>query len=179
MRYKINFDKTINQLVPHYIGGRKLILFLQSLVSPLQVINNVFVEWAKETRIEASMTSQIFKFEWFLNHKFQKYFANKNSKIFIVNSQPIGVPFYNENNQSVGAIPPVLYGENEGAGGENLTLYDSTEKTAESSVSFAVHIPAVNTIYLTKDEYISMIKYQIDKYRLSGKTYTIIYNETL
>ena len=23
MRYSINFDKTINQLTPHYIGGRK------------------------------------------------------------------------------------------------------------------------------------------------------------
>ena len=70
MRYYINFDKTINQLVPYYIGGRKLILYLQALMSPLRRLNDDFVSYAKETRIEAAMTSQIFKFEWFLNHKF-------------------------------------------------------------------------------------------------------------
>ena len=76
MRYYINFDKTINQLVPYYIGGRKLILYLQALMSPLRRLNDDFVSYAKETRIEAAMTSQIFKFEWFLNHKFSKYFAH-------------------------------------------------------------------------------------------------------
>lgn len=76
MRYFINFDKTINQLVPYYIGGRKLILYLQALMSPLRRVNDDFVEYAKETRIEAAMTSQIFKFEWYLNRKFKKYFAN-------------------------------------------------------------------------------------------------------
>lgn len=61
MRYFINFDKTVNQFVPHYLGGRKLILFLQSILVPLQQLNKEFSEWAKEKRIEASMTSQIFK----------------------------------------------------------------------------------------------------------------------
>ena len=75
MRYAINFDKTINRLVPYYIGGRRLILYLQALMKPLQEANDAFVEYAKETRIEASMTSQKFKFEWFLNRKFSKYFA--------------------------------------------------------------------------------------------------------
>lgn len=63
MRYFINFDKTINQLVPYYIGGRKLILYLQALMFPLRRVNDGFVEYAKETRIEAAMTSQIFKFD--------------------------------------------------------------------------------------------------------------------
>ena len=58
MRYRINFDKTINQLVPYYLGGRRLILYLQALIRPLQQANESFVEYAKETRIEAAMTSQ-------------------------------------------------------------------------------------------------------------------------
>ena len=48
MRYSINFDKTINQLTPHYIGGRKLILLMQALVSPLQILNKDFAEYAVE-----------------------------------------------------------------------------------------------------------------------------------
>lgn len=91
MRYYINFDKTINQLVPYYIGGRKLILYLQALMSPLRRLNDDFVSYAKETRIEAAMTSQIFKFEWFLNHKFSKYFAH-GGRISIKNTAVLGVP---------------------------------------------------------------------------------------
>lgn len=34
MRYVIDFAKTINRLVPYYIGGRKLILYLQALMKP-------------------------------------------------------------------------------------------------------------------------------------------------
>lgn len=35
--YKIDTDKMVNQLVPHYLGGRRLVLFLQSLLAPLKV----------------------------------------------------------------------------------------------------------------------------------------------
>lgn len=96
MRYSINFDKTINQLTPHYIGGRKLILLMQALVSPLQILNNDFSEYAVEKRIEASMTSQILPFTWFLNRKFKKYFLQKSGRITITNLATLGVPLYNE-----------------------------------------------------------------------------------
>lgn len=89
MRYKINFDKTINQLVPYYIGGRKLILYLQALMKPIQELSNAFSEYAKEQRIETAMTSQIFYFEWFLNRKFSKYFLN-GGQITIKNGERLG-----------------------------------------------------------------------------------------
>lgn len=91
MRYYINFDKTVNQLVPYYIGGRKLILYLQALLHPLRKLNDDFIAYAKETRIEAAMTSQIFKFEWYLNRKFKQYFIH-GGKITIKNSEVLGTP---------------------------------------------------------------------------------------
>lgn len=177
MRYKINFDKTVNQLVPHYIGGRRLILFLQSVLKPMQVLNDSFAEWATETRIEASMTSQIFKFEWFLNRKFSKYFLSSNDRIFIQNSKGVGVPLYYESNDTAGKVDPVLYSENEN--GNTMVLFGSTEKNAESGVSFYVSVPPVDESIISKKEYLSMIAFQIEKYRLANKTYSIIYNETL
>ena len=93
MRYYINFDKTVNQLVPYYIGGRKLILYLQALLHPLRKLNDDFIAYAKETRIEAAMTSQIFKFEWYLNRKFKQYFIH-GGKITIKNSEVLGTPIY-------------------------------------------------------------------------------------
>lgn len=96
MRYTINFDKTVNQLTPHYIGGRKLILLMQALVFPLRSLNADFSNYAREKRIEAAMTSQILPFTWYLNRKFKKFFLNKNAKITITNISTLGVPIYNE-----------------------------------------------------------------------------------
>ena len=71
--YRINTDRMVNQLVPHYLGGRKLILFLQAILQPLNSLNVKWKEWADEKRIEAAMTSQVIMMEYFLNHKFRKY----------------------------------------------------------------------------------------------------------
>jgi len=175
MRYFINFDKTINQLVPYYIGGRKLILYLQSLMAPLQRLNGDFVEYAKEARIEAAMTSQLFKFEWYLNHKFKKYFIN-GGRITIKNSEGLGTPIYKESanidvNQNI-----LVYGEEEE---ENITrqlvLYRSDEQTDESSVSFVVTTPQIDKKLISEQKYIAMLKYVIDKYRIANKTYIIKY----
>lgn len=180
MRYAINFDKQINRLVPHYIGGRKLILYLQALMKPLQELNDKFKEWAREMRIEASMTSQTFKFEWFLNRRFSKYFQNPSDRLVISSGTGnFGTPMYNEDTELVGIENVKLYGQNE-EGVETAVFYRDGERTEERKYSFTVHSPAINTELISKEEYVSLLCYQIDKYKLAGKTYTIIFdNETL
>lgn len=173
MRYNIDFDKTINQLVPHYLGGRDLILLLQSLMKPLQALNDAFADWAKETRIEASMTSQVFKLEWFLNRRFEKYFKSKEDRIYIASREVLGVPLFFENASTTYTNHPVLYKQDEE--GETLVLYMSNEKTQTSTTSFVVYVPIHDAEKISLHEYAAMIKYQIDKYKLASKTYTIIY----
>lgn len=175
MRYYINFDKTINQFVPHYLGGRKLILLLQSCLHPLQSVNNTFVDWAKETRIEAAMTSQIFKFEWFLNRKFKKYFANGAGKISIQNGVKLGVPIYHQSADIAETDNMLIYHESEGTR-QGETLYYANERTDESSVSFTVFTPQIDETLITREAYVAMLSYYIDKYRLAGKTYNIKFN---
>jgi len=175
MRYYINFDKTINQLTPAYIGGRKLILFMQSLLYPLRSVNDAFVEWAKETRIEASMTSQILPFEWFLNRKFSKYFLNKADKISITNVSVLGVAFHNQNADIPASDNALLYKESEGAV-KSEKMYWEDEKTDDNSYSFLVHTPAIDTTLITTEAYKAMLSHYVDRYRLSGKTYNIIFN---
>lgn len=173
MRYSINFDKLVNRYVPYYMGGRKLILYLQAVIKPLQDVNDEFVEYAKETRIEASMTSQIFKFEWFLNHKFSKYFANSSQRITLNNSEHLGVPIYYGNASIPLADHMVMYYNSEGQ--DTTRLYHQTEKTEENQVSFVVSTPAINTSLISSKQYEAMLKYYIDKYRIFGKTYIIKY----
>lgn len=173
MRYSINFDKTINQLTPHYIGGRKLILLMQALVSPLQALNKDFAEYAMEKRIEASMTSQILPFTWFLNRKFKKYFQSQTGRITITNIATLGVPIYNESADIAQTENLSLYTEKEGKG---KAFYYQNERTDTNTYSFIVHSPAIDTSLISKKSYISMLTYWIERYRLAGKTYKIVFD---
>ena len=172
MRYKIDFDKTVNQLVPHYLGGRNFILLLQSLMKPLQIVNDSFVEWANETRIETSMTSQIFKFEWFLNRRFSKFFKDPEGHIYIANKETLGAPLYSQGVSSLDGTPIVLYSEAED--GQTVVLRMANERLETSTCSFIVYAPVPDENKISMSEYTSMIRYQVDKYKLSGKTYTMI-----
>lgn len=174
MRYFINFDKTINQLVPYYLGGRRLILYLQALMSPLRHLNDEFGEYAKETRIEAAMTSQIFKFEWYLNRKFQQYFLT-GGRISIKNSEVLGVPIYKQSANIDDEENLLVHREEESSISNHLILYRSDEQTDESSVSFIVTTPQIDTRLISEQKYKAMLKYVIDRYRLANKTYIIKY----
>lgn len=178
MRYFIDFEKTINQFVPHYLGGRKLILFLQSTMRPLRTVNDSFRQWAKDTRIEASMTSQIFKLEWFLNKKFREYFLDENSSVSIDNEQRVvdaRTPIFFESALINQERHMLLYTQAEEGqeGVVNLALYNSDEGTVENKISFTVMAPQPNTDLITEENYRAMLSYYIDKYRLAGKTYKI------
>lgn len=175
MRYFINFDKTINQFVPHYIGGRKLILLLQALMKPLQSVNEAFSTWAKETRIEASMTSQIFKFEWYLNRKFGKYFLNPGSRIVISNSNKTGVPIYYQSANINQDEHLVMYNESNGTE-TGKVFYREHENVGSNNISFIVSSPQIDTTKISIKDYESMLYACIEKYRLAGKTYMIKYN---
>ena len=175
MRYRIDFKKLVNRFVPHYLGGRKLILYLQSCVEPLQSISDAFSEWAKETRIEASMTSQVFKLEWFLNRKFSKYFLNAGERISIKNGEKLGVAIYYQSASIDAEDNMLLYQESEAQ--NNTALYQSDDTTTESSHSFTVYSPAIDTSKISQESYNAMLSFYIDKYTISSKSYIIQYND--
>ncbi len=173
MRYKLPTDRLINQLVPYYLSGRRYILLLQSLAYPLKSLNDKFVTFAKLKQIEASMTSQVFYFEWYLNYKFQKYFADQSEKIFITESSPVGVDIYHES--ALDGKPFTVWRE-----GEQITTSNSLEEprefysTAEeiliNKVSFKVNVPAIT---ITTQEFVYLLSYEVNRYKIAGKTYLI------
>lgn len=172
-RYIIDFDKTINRLVPYYMGGRKLILLLQAILSPMRELNDSFSAWATEKRIEASMTSQTFKLEWYLNRKFKSYFSVAGSKITISNNNSLGNPMYSVLDEVAESEQFVLTYLSEGAATEQL--YYFVEESSVYDCSFVVHCPAINTSVISQSEFDSILKKTINKYKISGKTYKITY----
>jgi len=173
MRYKLNFDRLVNQLVPHFLSGRKYILFLQSLVFPLRSTNEYFTGFAHEKLIEARMTSQIMYFEWYLNRKFSRYLTDPDEPIYIRQSSTIGVDIYHEKAQH--AKPYTLWGEKEIVSTVNPAekpreFYFLTEEKAVNKVSFMVCVPE---ICIAKKEFVYMLSYEVNRYKLAGMTYLI------
>lgn len=173
MRYKLPTDKLINRLVPYYLSGRRYILLLQSFVWPLRVLNDWFTVFAREKHIEARMTSQVMYFEWFLNYKFSRYFADSADRIFITESTPLGVDLYREN--ALNSRPFTVWKENEQVATANLLeepreFYQLAEERAISKVSFLVNVP---TITIATKEFVYMLSFVVNTYKVAGKTYLI------
>lgn len=173
MRYNLPIDKMINRLVPHYLSGRKYILFLQSLVFPLKSLSERFEKFAQEKHIEARMTSQVIYFEWYLNYKFARYFVDSNERIFIKESISLGADIYHED--ALYVRPFTVWYEGEAVDITNdeekvRELYLLSEEKSINKVSFVVHVPEINT---TTKEFVYILSFVVNTYKLAGKTYLI------
>lgn len=174
MRYSLPTDRIINQLTPHFWGGRRFILFLQSLVSPLKSLNEQFIIFTKEKMIEANMTSQILPFEWFLNYKFGKYLKDPKDRIWICENESKGVDIYHE--FSPYGKPFTIWHNREEITPETPNqelpkeFYLIAEEKKLNRVSFIV---AVSEITIPENEFVYMLSYVVDKYKIAGKTYLI------
>ena len=79
-RFEIDNATVISKLLPYFIRGRKVILFLEAIAHPLVSIHNAFLEWGVEKQIECCVTSQKDVLLWYLTHVFKKYFVNTGEK---------------------------------------------------------------------------------------------------
>jgi len=163
-------------VTPPPMRGRDNILWIQSMVSPLKTINDAFQVFAREKKIEASVTSVVIHFEWYLNYKFSKYFTNQNDKITLAHYGDLGVPVFDDG--ETGEIPDLVWGENEDwslapEDEKPNPYYDEFESLAAIGASFKVLVPEVSILHHQFD---IMLRAEIDKYRLSGKTYNIEHN---
>lgn len=166
MRYNISFDKLVNDLTHYVIRDRWYILFVQSLLYPLQSLNDKFSQFAKDKHIEARMTSQVLYFEWFLNYKLNKHFINKTDKITISPPVTKGVPIY----RSPINHTFVLWqqGENQEV---SPVFYHKIEELKVDRYSFIVNCPAI--LPNSNNDFVFALKYWVDKYKIAGKTYLI------
>ena len=116
------------------------------------------------------MTSQVIMMEYFLNHKFRKYFLDTSEHIVISDGAINGVPIYWEDaNKNICELP--LYNEAKPklADTQPLPLRWKDEKMPTSDVSFVVSCPAINTKTISQEELTAMITYYVDRYRIAGK----------
>ncbi len=68
--YSVNIPKQVGRLLPYYLRGRRMILFLSAVSHPLSFFNHAttgFTPWAHTKLYELSMTAQKIRLEWHLN----------------------------------------------------------------------------------------------------------------
>lgn len=180
MRYKLYADKLINMLTSIHIGGRKHILWMQSMVHPLQVANDNLQQYFEDKIIESKITSQVMYFEWYLNKKLSKYFLDSNDKIVIKHFTDYGVPIYKENENEANNSPLVVFGEMEHIPSglpekeHPKPLYLKDEAFLAAGTSFDIAIPSLN---VENNELEPQLRYIIDRYKIAGKTYKIVYKK--
>lgn len=177
-RYSINFDRLINMLVPYYLRTRKYVLFLQALVSPLQDKNKEFINFAKEKKIEAAMTSQVILFTWYLNHKYNKYFVDPTDSIVIEDIIDIGVPVYRRADPNQTPYTVWFVTDNwdsvKDTDEEPPIFFYKQENILINKTSFSVAVPAIN---ISQEDFVPMIANTVKMYRIAGKTFQIKISE--
>lgn len=74
--YKISNSKIICRVLPFYARGRKMILFIEAIASPLINLHKAFLVWAYRMILKTKITSQTDVFIWYLNYLFNEHFYN-------------------------------------------------------------------------------------------------------
>lgn len=85
-RYDIDNAKVIGRVLPFYVRGRKLSVFLYAIAYPLVTLHETFKKWALQKKIEASVTSQTLTMEWYLTYLFKKRFEDENASFKIIDN---------------------------------------------------------------------------------------------
>lgn len=176
--YRIDTNRLINELVPHYLGGRRLVLYLQALMEPLNTLNRRWKVLADDMRLEASTTSQVILIEHVLNRKFGKYLKDKARRIVISDGDGAGgVPLYSQ--ESDGSDDTlVLYGDDEAQDATHASkpFRFNGEKMPDGDISFTVSCPAFDSAKITEQELTAMITNHVNKFKLAGETFNVKYN---
>ena len=113
------------------------------------------------------MTSQVFYFEWFLNHRFGSYFADAAQRITISEGAAVGGDLYFEDARYGRPFTVWFAGEQVADTEEEAPrrMYLEAEERAVLRARFPVCVPAVT---LPASEFVHMLTHTVARYRLAG-----------
>ena len=95
MSYNIGLDQLANRVIPKFLRKPRQVSWINSLLFPLQFLNDELDRFANEKKIEANLSSQTLLLEWYLNNKYGYLFSSEsNQKISIKHSYEVGLASY-------------------------------------------------------------------------------------
>lgn len=184
-QFKIDINKAICRLLPFYLRGRRIILFLEGIAKPLDNFNNgenSFASWADKTLLSASMSAQPMRLEWYLNHLYKEKWQLK-SNITVTNYAPTQTVIYrrdecSENGDANGKntplspnmIPLIVYTKDERKHPSTIKI---KEEVAGIGTNVLINIPKITNASLDVDKCVKELQNTINKYMPIGATYLV------
>lgn len=175
-KYQIDNARAICRLLPFWIRGRKMILFLEAISHPLEKIHDAFKEWAYERLIDAAITSQQLSLVWFLNHRLRKHFVNQGDSFRITSDAfSEGEIVYNfSENLLAGNHYAYDYGEEVEPATENMLLKNFNEGVTYNADIIIIAPDIVEAEGYGKENYKNEIRRYIDSYITVPDKYEVL-----
>ena len=202
MRYGIFLEKMVNRLIPVYLRGDLNTSWLLALLTPLEELNNDFLNFTRSRRRIALTTSQVMVFEEFLTDAFKDQFAVSSGRIYVTSGVSLGTPIhieadisYPENEELwifadeadeanfIADISTTLnYGEIDnyadvvwvnGSVIKNAVFFTLADNVLNTQYSFTVTASTLKS-GVDPTQFTNQLKAAVNKYRLAGKTFNII-----
>lgn len=176
--YRISNAKIICRVLPFFARGRKTILFLEAIASPLVSLHKNFLAWSYEMVVNAKVTFQTVVFIWYLNHKFSGHFVDSSDSFEISQDQENDglVIFYMDETELMSVFSSRVFNVSEK---KMLVDYSQPLDSIENHTSVNIIVIKAPAITETEDynttQYIRDILVVVEEYKTSfGKCNVII-----
>lgn len=175
-KYKVDLSATIGKVLPFYMRGRKVSLFLEAILKPIEMLHEAWVRWSEERIIDTSMTSQPLAIAWYLKHKLYDHLINKSDEFLVKNGidSPTSILFTESESFKSDEYSQHVYCMDENMEVLTMTVMTKVE-VIDDNINFAIIAPEVKeTSMYDEDDYKHEITRLVNNYNTSFKTYQII-----
>jgi hypothetical protein len=157
--FNFNFFDYIKQAVPFFLRKEKMLAYLETLLKPIQILNDDFGAYVPATRKKANQTGQVAYLERLLNDEFDSTLR----RIYIDDGQENVLPPFVFN--KVEDRPIYIYNKAEAE--DSFFIYNQSEFFTEPD--FIVFVPAA----ILGPALQILIERQVNQYKQAGKIYEV------
>lgn len=175
----LNIDngKLLGRLLPFWLRGKRIALFLLAILNPVVSLHNKFKAWALEHYIVAHITTQRQSIEWYLNYKLKSHFAEpmKHFEVICGIGKPENIIFRGNDLHNIEAYTaPNFYGEEEGKDSHEMIVYYKDEVIEATGVATIYAPKIIETINYDMEDYIKDIHSFLDRFMTNFRKYNIV-----
>ena len=178
--YKISNIKTICRILPFYARGKKMVLFLEAVASPLVSLHKTFLSWAYNKILKTKITAQTDVLIWYLNYLFRDRFLNSDDSFRIEQDTDANnfIAFNYNEIANLKMLGTKIFNISEE--GDELAYSKATRdfNSRMNVNSIVFHAPQIKPDPdYTEIKYTQEIRDVIEEYKNSFRQYTISINE--
>lgn len=157
----MNYADYITKLLPVFLQKERFIAWVSALVSPLQTLHDLYVNYAQTVRYRLSLTGQVIYLEHYLNDLFD----NSQRRIYIEDASELLLPPYLYNKPTPHGTQ--IYIKNKSEGGDKFYLRNRAEYNNQAN--FIVWVPAE----LEPQNAEHLFRAAVNRYKQAGAIYSI------